>query len=125
MRTHISGVNILINRRDMVFMHSERTGSGILNKGALESVSGARNEGNNERKNERVTIVLKQTIFLQNNRRPTDLTENKHTRSAQQIVEDEHFARVLGEVLIGGVRRIGFDAAEKLGEPYGAVTMRV
>ena len=91
MRTHISGVNILINRRDMVFMHSERTGSGILNKGALESVSGAHNEGNNERKNERVTIVLKQTIFLQNNRRPTDLTENKHTRSAQQIVEDEHF----------------------------------
>jgi len=35
--------------------------------------------------NERVTIVLKQTLFLQNNLRPTHLTENKHTRSANKV----------------------------------------
>ena len=51
----------------------------ILYKGVLESVSGGRN---NERKDERVTVVLKQTIILQNDQRQTHLTENKQMRSA-------------------------------------------
>jgi hypothetical protein len=46
-----------------------RLGTATLYKGALESVSGARNEGSNERKDERFTIAFKQSKIVQNNQR--------------------------------------------------------
>jgi len=57
-------------------------------------------------------------MVLQNHQRRTHLTESKHMRShlprtSQQFVEDDHFARVLDEELIGGVRRIGFDTVQR------------
>ena len=49
----------------------------MLNKGALESVSGAHNKGNNERKDERLTMALKQPNIVQNKQRQqSHLTEN-------------------------------------------------
>ena len=59
------------------------------------------------------TILPKQTIILQDIQNPAHLTEYQHPRALllhrrEELVQDDHLARVLDQVLVGHVRWAGF-----------------
>jgi hypothetical protein len=59
------------------------------------------------------TILPKQTKNLQDIQNPAHLTEYQHPRallldSREELVQDDHLARVVDQVLVGRVRSAGF-----------------
>ena len=66
------------------------------------------------------TVSAEQAVVLENIEHTTHLAEDEDTRALrlhvlEQLVENDHLARVLDEMLIGGVRRSWFCSVKEIG----------